>query len=696
MPSGDSIIKSVSICPSCSQENPDIARFCLRCGTALATAAHREERRVVSVLFVDIVGFTSRSEQLDPEDVRAFLKPYYEHVRREIEARGGRIEKFVGDAVLGIFGAPIAHGDDAERAVRTALAIRDSLGEMNVVDRELDLQARLAVNTGEVIVDLDARPEAGDSMVVGDVVNTAARLQSAAPANGVLVGRETYAATRTAVDYEPAPPVIAKGKAAPVAAWLAVAADAPAGQRTLSEAPLVGRARELDVLSRLWAQACEERRPHLVTVIGPAGIGKSRLAEEFAHFVQREGGRPLRGRSAPYGDSSAYGAFAQHIKQVAEIFDNESADAVREKLRRVTDCDDELRDNLALFLGFETEREVDREGLFFAARQFVEQTARKQPTMLVFEDIHWADTSLLDLIEVLSSRTEDVRLLIVVLTRPELFADRPAWGGGLLSATALSLEPLGAGEALELATQLLARGAGEYAAHLAATAEGNPFFIEELAAVVAERGSTEAAQDLPTTIRSILEARLDALEPDERAVLLDASVAGKVFWRGLIEKLQNRSVGIGELLGALEARGLIRREAVSRIQGEQQYSFKHGLIRQVAYASVPRARRRERHAEVARFLEEATTETGVSAAILAYHWNEAADVDRAVAYFTAAADHAGRGWAKERAVELYNEAFRLLPEGDARRRTLGAKRAVAFQALYHVPDAASLARRAEQ
>src|SRR6478609_10632685 len=271
MPSGDSIISSVSVCPSCGQENPDIARFCLHCGTALAGAAHREERRVVSVLFVDIVGFTSRSEQLDPEDVRALLKPYYEHVRGEIEAHGGRIEKFVGDAVLGIFGAPVAHGDDAERAVRTALAIRDSLSEMNVVDRELDLQARLAVNTGEVIVDLDARPEAGDSMVVGDVVNTAARLQSAAPANGVLVGRETYAATRTAVEYEAAPPVIAKGKAAPVAAWLALSADAPAGQRTLSEAPLVGRARELEVLGRLWERVCEERRPHLVTVIGPAG-----------------------------------------------------------------------------------------------------------------------------------------------------------------------------------------------------------------------------------------------------------------------------------------------------------------------------------------------------------------------------------------------------------------------------------------
>ena len=684
----------MSICPACRQENPDIARFCLHCGTALETPAHREERRVVSVLFVDIVGFTSRSEALDPEDVRAFLTPYYERVRTEIEGHGGRIEKFVGDAVLGIFGAPVTHGDDAERAVRTALAIRETLGEMNVGEPQLDLTARIAVNTGEVIVDLDARPEAGETMVVGDVVNTAARLQSAAPPNGILVGRETYAATRTIVEYAPAPPVVAKGKAAPVASWLALSAEAPVGSRALSEAPLVGRARELNLLARLWAQVCDERRPHLVTVIGPAGIGKSRLAEEFAGHVDSEGGRPLRGRSAPYGDSSAYGAFAQHVKQVAEIFDNESADVVRDKLRRVAACDDELTESLALFLGFETQRTVDRDSLFFAARQFVEQVARDRPTMLVFEDIHWADASLLDLIENLSSRTEDAPLLIVALTRPDLYDDRPAWGGGLLSATSLSLEPLAAGDALELASQLLATGVDEYAAHLAAVAEGNPFFIEELAAVVAERGSNDA-QGLPTTIRSILAARLDALDPDERAVLLDASVAGKVFWRGLIEQLQQRSTGIGELLGSLEARGFIRREAVSRIQGEQQYSFKHSLIRQVAYAAVPRARRRERHAAVGSFLEEATTETGVSAATLAYHWREAEDVDRAVTYFVAAADHAGRGWAKERAVELYSEAFKVLPEGDGRRRTVGAKRAVAVQALYHLPDAASLARRSD-
>src|SRR5580765_4335606 len=263
MPSGDSIISSVSVCPSCGQENPEIARFCLHCGAALSTDAHREERRVVSVLFVDIVGFTSRAEQLDPEDVRSFLTPYYERVRTEIERHGGRIEKFVGDAVLGIFGAPVAHGDDAERAVRTALAIRDELQLMNHADEELDLQARLAVNTGEAIVDLDARPEHGETMVVGDVVNTASRLQSAAPINGVLVGRETHAATRATIVYATAAPVIAKGKAEPIEVWLALRPAAAAGERTLSSAALVGRERELDLLGRLWNQVCEERRPHL-------------------------------------------------------------------------------------------------------------------------------------------------------------------------------------------------------------------------------------------------------------------------------------------------------------------------------------------------------------------------------------------------------------------------------------------------
>ena len=686
----------MSVCPSCGQENPEIARFCLHCGSALSTGAHREERRVVSVLFVDIVGFTSRAEQLDPEDVRSFLTPYYERVRAEIERHGGRIEKFVGDAVLGIFGAPIAHGDDAERAVRTALAIRDELQLMNHADEELDLQARLAVNTGEAIVDLDARPEHGETMVVGDVVNTASRLQSAAPINGVLVGRETHAATRATIAYATAAPVIAKGKAEPIEVWLALRAAAAAGERTLSSAALVGRERELDLLGRLWNQVCDEHRPHLVTVIGPAGIGKSRLAEEFARSVDSQGGLPLRGRSIPYGESSAYGAFAQHVKQVAGIFDSDSAEVAREKLASAVEAEAESIENLALLLGFQIDRDVDREALFFVARQFVESIARDRPTMLVFEDIHWADSSLLDLIEVLTVRTQDVPVLFVALTRPELFTNRPAWGGGLISATSLALDPLPEREAERLATQLLAgRVDAEYAERLAAAAEGNPLFIEELAAVVVERSGGDG-DELPTTIRSILAARLDALDPDERAILLDAAVVGKIFWRGALERIERRTVGLSLLLGALEERGLIRREAVSRIQGDQQYTFKHGLLRQVAYATVPRALRRERHATVARFLEEATTATGESAATLAFHWREAADVERAVSYFLQAADYAGRGWAKERAVGLYNEAFKLLPEDDERRLDIGRKRAVAFQALYHLPDAASLARRVEE
>jgi predicted ATPase len=555
---------------------------------------------------------------------------------------------------------------------------------------------RLAVNTGEAIVDLDARPEAGDTMIVGDVVNTASRLQAAAPTNGILVGTETYAATRLTIAYAAAAPVVAKGKAAPVEVWLALSAAAPAGERTLSDAPLVGRERELALLMRLWEQVADERRPHLVTVIGPAGIGKSRLAEEFARLVAAQSGRALRGRSLPYGDSSAYGAFAQHVKQVAGIFDNDEAPVAMEKLNATLGEDaSELSEPLALLLGFPTETSIDREGLFFAARQFVEDVGRERPTMFVFEDIHWADASLLDLIEVLSARTQDAPVLFVALARPELFGERPAWGGGLVSATALSLEPLAERDAEQLAACLLAGRAAETSStRLAAAAEGNPLFIEELAAVVAERSAPDV-DALPTTIRSILAARLDALEPDERAVLLDAAVVGKIFWRGVLERLQKRADGLSELLGSLEERGFIRREAVSRIQGDQQYTFKHGLMRAVSYATVPRAQRRERHAEVATFLEETTTETGESAATLAFHWREAGDNDRALSHFLTAAEHAGRGWAKERAVALYNDAFRLLPEEDERRRDVARKRAVAFQALYHVPDAASLARRVE-
>jgi class 3 adenylate cyclase len=325
----------VIVCSNCGQENPDNARFCLACGKELVpdTAPRREERRVVSVIFVDLVGFTERSEKLDPEDVQAILAPYHDCVRGEIESFGGLVEKFVGDAVVGLFGAPTAFGDDAERATRAALAVRDSVRELNGRSPGLELQLRIAVNTGEALVTVDARPELGEAMVAGDVVNTASRLQNAAPTNGIVVGAETHRLTRDAIFYEPSEPVIAKGKSAPVEAWLALEAAIPVGERGGARAPLVGRVHELGVLREIWERAAAERKPHLVTVLGQPGVGKTRLATEFGGAVEEVGGCIIHGRSLPYRESSAYFAFAIQVKQLCGIFESDPAEVALQKLR---------------------------------------------------------------------------------------------------------------------------------------------------------------------------------------------------------------------------------------------------------------------------------------------------------------------------------------------------------------------------
>jgi class 3 adenylate cyclase len=696
----------VLACPKCGEENSDRARFCQACGAQLAPARlPAEERKVVSVLFVDLVGFTARAERLDPEDVRSILTPYYERLRGEIERFGGTVEKFVGDAVMGIFGAPVAHGDDAERAVRAALAARDALEQMNAEDPSLDLQGRLAVNTGEAIVAVGARPSHGEAMVAGDVVNTAARLQAAAPVNAVLVGEETYAATRAVIEYRQVEPVGAKGKAAPVPAWLAIGAFAPVGERSFAPVPMVGRGAELAVLRGIWERVVEERRPHLVTLFGPTGIGKSRLAHELTQRVVATGGRVLRGRSLPYGESSPYGAFAQQMKQVAGIFDNDLLPLALERLGRAVRefagqaNPEDVTAHLGMLVGLRTEGSVsDRETLFFSARVLLEGLATAQPVVLVFEDIHWADPSLLDLIEFLAARVRDVPLLVLTMARPELLSRRQAWAGGLPAVTALPLEPLPQGDAVELTERLLAHhGLGDgidRAPSLAATAEGNPLFIEELAASLVERVAGDHGK-VPTSMREILSARIDALPPAERSVVLDAAVAGRVFWRGVLARLEpEREEQLSALLGSLEHRDLIRRETVSRIQGEQQFSFKHLLIRDVAYQTLPRPERRQRHAIVATFLEEATPELGDAAAALAHHWREAGEAERAVAYLVAAAEQAGRGWAKDRAIELYQEAFTLVSEDDEElRRDILLRQAVAMAALWHVPDAQRLRSR---
>lgn len=684
-------------CASCGQENPDNARFCLACGRELAAAApRREERRVVSVVFVDLVGFTERSERLDPEDVQAFLAPYHELVRDELESFGGVVEKFIGDAIVAVFGAPTAYGDDPERAVRAAFAVR-AVADLHGDERRLDL--RIAVNTGEALVTLGARPELGEAMVAGDVVNTASRLQSAAPVNGVIVGRETYVATRNAIAYEAAEPVHAKGKAEPVEAWVAVEPLHPAGERGLS-GDLVGRARELEVLRGIWERVSGEAVPHLVTVIGPAGIGKTRLAQEFSSAVEALGGRSVHGRSLPYRESSAYFAFSTQVKALCGIFENDPREVGLQKLRERVEVDlplgasaDTVAQHLAILLGLDPDGNVDdREELFFSVRCFIEAVAREQPTVFVLEDIHWADRGLLDLVELLAARLRDLPVLLLTLARPDLFDARPAWGGGLPAYTALPLPPLSASEGEELASLRLGELGNHDALRLAETSGGNPLFIEQLAATVAETGPSSAGS-LPTTIRGLLSARLDALPAAERALLVDAAVVGKTFWRGAVQRIAAENDDLSELLGALERRDLIVRDTASIIQGEQQFSFKHVLIRDVAYELLPRADRRERHARVAEYFEESTAESGEAVAALARHWRDAGDAERALDYFINAAEQAERGWAKDQAAILYREALDLVGEEDRDRLAMLRRRvAVARIAAMHIPDARQLMR----
>jgi class 3 adenylate cyclase len=672
----------MQMCPSCGHENPSGARFCNNCAAALPASAPAlaEERKIVTVLFVDLVGFTARSEQLDPEDVRAIQAPYFARVRSAIESFGGTVEKFIGDAVMAVFGAPVAHGDDPERAVRAALAILE----------RVDLDVRIAVNTGEALVSVSANPAQGEGIVSGDVVNTAARLQSAAPVNGVLVGEETYHATRSAIAYEPLEPVLAKGKQQPIPVWHALGARADLGAAS-DAAPMLGRTSELETLVGIWERVVADRRPQLVTLFGPAGIGKSRLSSEFTKAVQQRDGRVVWGRSLPYGEMTPYGSFAAQIKQLVGMFDTDETEVACAKLERAIEAAlragegdaKEVAAHLAMLIGVGREGAAgDRQTLFYSARRYVEALASEQPTLLVFEDIHLAASSMLDLLEMLASRVRDVPLLLLTQARPELLSARPAWGGGLPAYAAVQLEPLAEEHTVELARRLFetAGAQAQRIAELAQTAEGNPLFVEELVASLAE-GRAESGH-LPTSIRNIVAARIDALPASERDALLDASVAGKVFWPGATGGAS------AETLDALEGRDLIRRDPISRLGAQHpQFAFKHQLIREVAYATLPRARRRERHQAIAVFLEEAVAETGDVAPALGHHWHEAGDVERAARYYVAAGDQASRGWAKQQAAEYYEQALAAIPEDERQLRREVAKRyAVAAQAAFHVPE----------
>jgi class 3 adenylate cyclase/tetratricopeptide (TPR) repeat protein len=658
-------------CASCGEENAARSRFCGSCGARLDDqAAPREERKLVSVLFVDLVGFTARSDGADPEDVRESLQLYHGEAKRRIEQYGGVLEKFIGDAVMAVFGAPVAHGDDAERAVRAGLRVLEGIEELNQ-EHGLALAARAAVNTGEAVVSVDMTP--GDPLAMGDVVNTASRLQSAAPAGRLIVGAETYRATRQAIRYEESAPVEAKGKAEAVAAWLAIE---PAGaERQVAASTLVGRGRELELMQSLWERCVSERRPHLVTIMGPPGIGKSRLCHELSELVATGGGRMLRGRCLPYEEQAGYQAFSRIVHEASGILESDTPAVARDKLRLAVEQlmpDVEASDvfrYLALLLGLARDDEVPNVLLlFFAARRFIECAGLVQPTVFVFEDVHWAKPSEIALLEYLAQHLRESSVMLVAAARPELLDTSPRWGSGLLAQTTIPLDPLPAEAAAQLAAQLVPT-TGEVAhdlGRLVEVAGGNPLFLEELAASIVELGETA---DLPVTVREAIGARIDAMPAGARSALLSAAVVGKTFWRGVLEAVGGIEGDLDEALGILEARDLVRRDPSSQLSGDAQFTFKHMLIREVAYATIPRAARRERHTAVAGYVEASmggATETLSS--ILAYHWREAGQPARAIPYLLAAADAARRSWAQTAVVELYSKALELAEDDDLRRQ----------------------------
>jgi class 3 adenylate cyclase/tetratricopeptide (TPR) repeat protein len=632
----------VDVCPSCGHGHQVGAKFCSECGAALikAEALAQEERKVVTVLFADLVGFTSRAEQLDPEDVRALLSPYYTRLRAELERFGGTVEKFIGDAVMALFGAPVTHEDDPERAVRAALAIRDWVRE------EGRVQVRIAVNTGEALVMLGARPNQGEGMAAGDVVNTAARLQAAAPVNGILAGERTFRETRAVIEYRKAAPVAAKGKKEPVPVWEALQARARFGVDVPHQAKtaLVGRERELGALRDALARVRAERTPQLVTLVGVPGIGKSRLVYELSQIAEAEAELISwrQGRSLPYGDGISFWALGEMVKAQAGILEDDPPGRAQAKLAEMTadvvrgaSDADWVCQHLGVLAGLRdggVSAGGDRRSEAFAAwRQFFEALAEARPLVLVFEDLHWADDGLLDFVDYLAGWAGEVPLLIVGTGRPELLARRPGWGGGKPNAVTLSLAPLSDEDTARLIGLLLGHPVleAEQQAVLLAQAGGNPLYAEQYVQMLADRGAGRQLP-LPESIQAIIGARLDLLAPPEKRLLQDAAVIGEVFWPGAVTALGG-TPGRGELeehLHDLERKQFVRRERASSVAGETQYAFVHVLLRDVAYGQIPRAARSGQHALAAGWIESLGRPED-HAEMLAHHYQSALELARA-------------------------------------------------------------------
>jgi class 3 adenylate cyclase/tetratricopeptide (TPR) repeat protein len=567
------------------------------------------ERKLATVLFADLVGSTELVSAQDPEVTRRRVTAWFDAVAGCIETHGGTVEKFAGDAVMAAFGIPQAHEDDAERAVRAALGIIERAKDAGV-------EARIGIEAGEVVVD-----ETDSTFATGEAVNVAARLQQAAAPGQILIGESAHRLTDGRVKTEQVGPLELRGFRRPIGAYSALAALDGQPQRAPISAPFVGREAELDLLENTLSRTVRDKRPHVFTIYGEPGVGKSRLLREFVAGV--EGVTILSGRALPYGEGVTYWPLAEMIKSAAGITDDDPMETAREKL--VECCGDEaIAELLGLASGVmdAVEGERGQPEIAWAAREFVDELADVQPLILVFEDIHWAEEPLLELIDHLAQWVRERPLLIVCLARPELLDVRPSWGGGRIRSTAIELEPLARDESEELAAALLAQHdiPDRVTAHLLEKTEGNPLFVEETVRMLIEEG---AADRIPDTLQALIGARIDRLPAGEKILLQRGSVMGRTFFAGALDHLSAEydADELEDMLDDLLLRDLITRQERSTISGETAYRFKHVLIREVAYGGLSKSSRAEYHTRFAEWLREKADKELLE--IRAYHLDQA-------------------------------------------------------------------------
>jgi class 3 adenylate cyclase/tetratricopeptide (TPR) repeat protein len=650
------------ICPSCGEENPDKFRLCGFCGTPLAAAPPpSEERKVITAIFVDLVGSTARSEQMDVEDVKALVAPYHARVRSELERHGGTFEKFSGDAILTLFGTPKAHEDDPERAIRAALAVKQGIDELNAEDEWLDLHIRIGIHTGEALVMLGARPGEGEWSAAGDVLNTAARIQSAAPTDGILVGRTTYLATKDSFSFREAEPIQAKGKTEPVEVWEVAGVREEDARRPRSETPLVGRDAELTELLTFADSVVEERSAGLAAIVAAPGVGKSRLLLELVGRLEDRFDVHW-GKCLSYGEGITYWPVMEIFKSAAGILqtdDRETAaarlDAFLESL--ATQDLDELRTiaaALSNLIGIPTTprgtyatNEISQAELHWGLRRALRLLAGEKPTAVVVEDLHWAEPTLLELIAYLLADEEGAPLLLIGTARPELEDVAPGFLGTERRRRTINLQTLGPEAAAALLTDLTGDAAyaqTPFAETLIANAGGNPLFLEETVQMLRDEGQLDLERwqsdemsdvPIPTSVQGLISSRLDRLETKEKQLAHHASVIGAVFWAGAVAHLgategakpEDPSPGLTEL----ERRDFVAHLRASSVANDEEYSFKHILMRDVAYGQVPKGRRAQLHLGFSEWVKDLPSSADEFVEIVAWHLEQACLLSREVA-----------------------------------------------------------------